>query len=96
MWCLKLRYRRNQLLIFLLQRRYGFCLLRKGLILFVGRCLICLDLLACECKLIAKHGLNWRDCVFDNQVVEFLKLLHHAHGVIMPNSIYCAKLARQT
>lgn len=82
---LKLRYRRNQSLILLVKSRYRLCLARKRLVLFVRGCLIRLNLLACKRKLIAKHGPNWRLCLFDYEVVEFLKLVEYAHRVMRSN-----------
>lgn len=70
----------------LLKLRYRLCLCRKCLILSVRRRLIRLNLLARERKLVAKHGANWRLRVFDNEVIEFLELVNHAHSVmVMPN-----------
>jgi len=72
----------NKFLICFLKSGDRFCLSRKSVILFVRRCLICLNLFSCERKLIAKHGSDWRLRVFDNEFVEFLKLVEHAHSVI--------------
>lgn len=82
---LRLRILRNNLLILFLKCRYRFCLCRKSLILFIRGGLIGLNLFSRERKLIAKHGPNWRLCVFDYEVVEFLELLKHAHAVIYQN-----------
>jgi hypothetical protein len=71
-----------------LQIRYRLCLPRKRLILFVRRGLIRLNLLACECQLVAKYGLDWRLRVLEDQVLEFLVLVEYAHSVTMPN--YCS------
>ena len=45
-----------------------------------------LNLIAYKMKLIAKHGRNWRVCVFDDDVVKFLELVEYVHkNVKWPN-----------
>ena len=53
---LRARVRRNQRLVFFHEAVYRLYLCRESLILFVRRCLIRLNLLSRECKLIAKYG----------------------------------------
>lgn len=38
-----------------------------------------------ECQFIAKHGSDWRLCVFDNDVVQFLQFSKYVHGATMSN-----------
>ena len=73
---------RLKLRILLLKGIYRFCLARKGLILFVRRCLIRHNLAACKAKLVAEFGPDWRNCQFENEVVEYLELVKHAHKVM--------------
>ena len=71
----------NQSLVLSLQFRYCLCLSLKGGVLVVRRCLVSFDLLARQCKLVPKLGLNWRQRQFEYEIVEFLKLVHQAHIV---------------
>lgn len=84
--CLKLLNHCLKFCIVFLKMRYHFCLCFNSLNLFVRRCLIRFNLFSCRRKLIAKHGRNWRLCVFDYEVVEFVKLADHAHKVINVNN----------
>ena len=72
---------RNQCLILVHKALYGFYLSRKRLILFVRRCLIRFNLFRYRCQLVAKHGRNWRLCVGDYEVVQFLQMEKCIHGV---------------
>jgi hypothetical protein len=42
-------------------------------------------LFAYRMKFVAKHGRNWRLCLFDDEVVEFLETVEYVHNVLMPN-----------
>lgn len=65
---------------------YSFYLCRKRLLLpfYVRRAR--LSLLNAERELVAKHGRDWRLCVFDDQVIEFLKVSEYVHSVMRPNA----------
>jgi len=76
---LKLRYRRNQIRILWHKALYRVLLLRKRLLepLYINR--VRLSLLNAERELIAKHGCDWRLCLFDDQVVKFLEVRDNIH-----------------
>ena len=82
-----LKFRIN-LILCLLHCRYGFCLSRKCLTLFVRRCLIRFRLFNYQRELAAKYGRNWRLCLFNNEVVQFLKARDYIHRIIKPSSAH--------
>jgi hypothetical protein len=76
-YALRLRF---ECLILFHKALYCFYLLRKRLVLpfYIRRTR--LSLLNAERHLVAKHGRDWRLCVFDDQVVQFLKLRDDIHA----------------
>lgn len=73
------RYLRNVVLILFHKALYRFYLLRKRLLLPLYIRRTRLSLLKAERYLVAKHGRDWRLCVFDDQVVQFLKVRDDIH-----------------
>jgi hypothetical protein len=64
---------------------YHLYLARKRLLLpfYIRRAR--LSLIDAERYLVAKHGRDWRLCVFDDQVVQFLKVRDYVHARMQPN-----------
>src|SRR5438046_1302975 len=51
----------------------------KQLFQLIQFCVLRLRLLKCEMQMITHYGLGWRSCVFDDQVVELLKVFDDFH-----------------
>ena len=64
---------------------YRFYLCRKRLLLPFHRRRVRLSLLNAEREFVAKYGCDWRLCVFDDQVVQFLEMRKYVHDVLWPN-----------
>ena len=79
------RYLSTLLLIYFHKALYRFQLRRQSLGLPLHREFMRRRLLDTERQLVAKHGSDWRLCVFDNEVVHFLKFSNYVHGVLWPN-----------
>jgi hypothetical protein len=77
---------RNKCLILFRKAIYRFYLRTKRDGLPLHRVAMCRRLLDTEREFVAKHGCDWRLCVFDDQVVQFLKLSKYVHGALWPNS----------
>jgi len=63
--------------------RYGARLLIISVSLFLRRLYIRLQLILERMKLVAKYGRDWRLCVFDYEVVQFLQLECDIHKRVM-------------
>jgi len=87
-WCLKFRYRRNQIRILFHKALYRFYLCRKSVVLFVRRCLIRFHMFRAERELVTKYGRNWRSGVINDECVKALKVFDNVHRVfrILPNA----------
>jgi len=76
---------RNKCLILFLKARYRVHLRLKRGALPLHRVHMRRRLLDTERQLIAKHGRDWRLCVFDYEVIHFLKFSKYVHDVLWPN-----------
>jgi hypothetical protein len=76
---LQLKNFRITLQLLFMQGLIRFNLARKSLFLFRNRLRMRLSLFHCKRQLIAKHGRDWRLCVLDDEVIQFLKVEKYVH-----------------
>ena len=55
------------------------------LVQFLRRARIRFGLLACRVKFVSKYGCDWRLCVFDDEIVEYLELVEYVHVAMSSN-----------